>query len=128
MMMVKLAHSSTSVFFVLFKKCVLSILECFFKEKLLIFIRTCGFFLHFFYNIFEDDFFMSVKLLQLNISQLTIVKVLAEDNVKVLGFGMIVSDWFHLIRQIFDAHGSLVVFEHRKVFVALHSGQLFSIL
>jgi hypothetical protein len=128
MMMVELAHSSTSVFFVLFEKCVLSIFECFFKEKLLIFIRTFGFCLQFFYNIFEDDFFISIKLLQLNISQLTIVKVLAEDNIKVMGFGMIVSDRFHLIRQIFDTHGSLVVFEHRKVFVALHPGRLFSIL
>ena len=127
-MMVELAHSSASVFFILFEKCMLSILEGFFEEKLLIFIWTFCFSLRFFLDIFEDDFFMSVKLLQLDISQLAIVKIFTEDNVKVFSSGMLLCDWFHFIGQTFDPHGSLVVVEHGKVFVALHSGQLFSIL
>ncbi len=127
-MMVKLAHSSASVLFVLFEKCVFRILKRFFEEKLLIFIRPFSFGLRFFFDIFEYDFFMSVKLLQLDISQLAIVKVFTEDNVKVFGSGMLLSDRFHFIGQTFDTHGSLVVVKHGKVFVALHSGQLFSIL
>ena len=112
MMMVELAHSSTAVFFVLFEESMFGKLERLLEEELLVFVWAFGFGLSLFLDVFKDDFFMSIELLQLNISELTIVKILTENNVEIIVSGVLFGNGFHLIGQMFNTHGCLVVFEH----------------
>ena len=68
MMMVKLAHSSAAVFFVLFEEGVFGKFESLLEKKFLVLIWAFGFGLSFFLDVFKYDFLMSIELLQLNIS------------------------------------------------------------
>lgn len=124
MVMVELAHSSAAVFFVLFEEGMFGKFESLLEKKFLVFIWAFGFGLSFFLDVFKDDFLMSIELLQLNISELTIVKIFAENNVEIIVSAVLFGNGFHLIWEIFNAHGSLVVFEHGKVLVTLHSNQM----
>ena len=63
---------------------------------------------------------MLAKLLQFNIGKLSIIKELIEDNVEILVSGVFQGDWFHLIGQMFNAQGGLLIVKHREVLIALH--------
>jgi hypothetical protein len=124
MVMVKLAHSSAAVFFVFFEECMFRKFESLLEEKFLVLIWAFGFGFSFFLDVFKDDFLMSIELLKLNISELTIVKIFAQNDVEIIVSAVLFGNGFHLIREIFNAHGCLVVFEHGKVLVTLHSKQM----
>ena len=63
---------------------------------------------------------MLAKLLQFYIGKLSIIKELIEDDVEILVSGVFQGDRFHLIGQMLNAQGGLLIVKHREVLIALH--------
>jgi hypothetical protein len=123
MVMVELAHSTASIFLIFLEKCMLCKLESFLVEQFLVFIRSFGFKLCFSFDLFQDYFLMLTQLLQLNISELAIIKELIQNDIKILISGVFVSDWFHLVGDLLDSHGSLLVRKLLVLLITFHSSK-----
>jgi len=102
MMVVKLTHSSAFVLLVLLEKCMFSVFESFFEEKLLIFIGSFSFGFGFLFHFLENCFFVFAELLQLYIGKFAIIEKLVKNDVKILMSGVFVGNRFHLIGKIFN--------------------------
>ena len=120
MVMVELTHPSASIFLVFLEKGMFCVLKSFFEEELLVLIWPFCFYFAFFFNFFEDDFLILAKLLQFYIGKLSIIKELIEDDVEILVSGVFQGDRFHLIGQMLNAQGGLLIVKHREVLIALH--------
>jgi hypothetical protein len=119
-MVVELTHFSALIFSIFFEIGVLCVLKCLFEEILLILVRSFGFGLHFSLDLLNDNFLMLAQLLQLDISEFSIIEILIQNDVQILSSGLLFCDRFHLIRDMILPHWSLGVLKHRKVLIALH--------